>query len=159
MTTETLEQAVAVVMPASREEADLSRTVEDMLATLDSIGEQQVVVGARVLQRPVQHYPRMHGKQNRRPTQLSETTAALRQRSHRSSPLVITGCHMAMLKPNSADNYTTNLSATSGLYYPYSSEAGYSEFGFALRPGLAVRRRSSMGRFVACALGGGAHGS
>jgi Glycosyl transferase family 2 len=44
MTTETLGEGVTVVMPAFREEANLSRTVEDMLATLDSIGEQHVVV-------------------------------------------------------------------------------------------------------------------
>lgn len=38
------QDGVTVVMPAYREEANLASTVEDMLATLDSIGERHVVI-------------------------------------------------------------------------------------------------------------------
>lgn len=44
MTAGTIEAGVAVVMPAFREEANLTGTVEDMLTTLDEIGEQHLVV-------------------------------------------------------------------------------------------------------------------
>ena len=44
MTAGTIEAGVAVVMPAFREEANLTGTVEDMLTTLDEMGEQHVVV-------------------------------------------------------------------------------------------------------------------
>ena len=40
----TVEDGVAVVLPAFREEANLANTVEDMLGTLDAMGEQHVVV-------------------------------------------------------------------------------------------------------------------
>ncbi len=44
MTTHAASGGVTVVMPAYREEANLAGTVEDMLATLDGIGEEHVVV-------------------------------------------------------------------------------------------------------------------
>ena len=44
MSTETMERGVTVVLPAYREEANLASTVEDMLGTLDTMGEQHVVV-------------------------------------------------------------------------------------------------------------------
>jgi hypothetical protein len=44
MSTETIERGVTVVLPAYREEANLAGTVEDMLGTLDTMGEQHVVV-------------------------------------------------------------------------------------------------------------------
>ena len=44
MTAGTIEVGVAVVMPAFREEANLTGTVEDMLTTLDEMGEQHLVV-------------------------------------------------------------------------------------------------------------------
>ena len=44
MTAGTIEDGVAVVMPAFREEANLTGTVEDMLTTLDEMGEQHLVV-------------------------------------------------------------------------------------------------------------------
>jgi Glycosyl transferase family 2 len=44
MTAGTIEAGVAVVMPAFREEANLTGTVEDMLTTLDEMGEQHLVV-------------------------------------------------------------------------------------------------------------------
>jgi hypothetical protein len=44
MTTGTIDDGVAVVMPAFREEHNLTGTVEDMLATLGGMGEQHLVV-------------------------------------------------------------------------------------------------------------------
>ncbi len=44
MTTGTISGGVAVVMPAFREEANLTGTVEDMLAALDMMGDEHLVV-------------------------------------------------------------------------------------------------------------------
>ena len=44
MSTDTVERGVTVVLPAYREEANLSGTVEDMLGALDAMGERHVVV-------------------------------------------------------------------------------------------------------------------